>query len=132
MLWLHCVGRSYDKLKPLSCGSPIPKVKWHFDHVALWWMLNYLNALQAIKSHALITGLARSGYKLKPLYLHYHCVSIPPSLAGWWLNWLPCIKFLHPLVTWSCKIRWQTKGITSPLPHCQWPPNLAGWWLLSI
>ena len=24
-------------------------------------------------------------------------------------------------ITWSCKVTWQTKNITSPLPQCLWP-----------
>ena len=30
------------------------------------------------------------------------------------LEWLPPIKLFEPLMTWSCKIMWQTKTIISP------------------
>ena len=46
-----------------------------------------------------------------------------------YLECLPPIKVLIPLVTWSCKISWQTKTIIYPLPQCLWPPNLPVWWL---
>ena len=42
---------------------------------------------------------------------------------------LPPIKSCNPLTAWSCKITWQTKTITFPLPQCLWRLNLAGWWL---
>ena len=42
---------------------------------------------------------------------------------------LPPIKSCNPLTAWSCKITWQTKTITFPLPQCLWWLNLAGWWL---
>ena len=41
---------------------------------------------------------------------------------------LPPIKSCNPSTAWSCKITWQTKTITSPLPQCLWRLNLAGWW----
>ena len=46
-----------------------------------------------------------------------------------YLECLPPIKVLIPLVTWSCKISWQTKTIIYPLPQCLWPPDLPVWWL---
>ena len=33
------------------------------------------------------------------------------------------------LITWSCKITWQTKTIISPQRRCLWPPALEGWLL---
>ena len=39
------------------------------------------------------------------------------------------IRSLIPLITWCCKVTWQTKTIISPIPQCLWPPNLLGWWL---
>ena len=35
------------------------------------------------------------------------------------------IKSNDPLITWSCKITWQTKIVISPLPQCLWQSNLA-------
>ena len=37
------------------------------------------------------------------------------------------IKWHDLLITWFCKITWQTKAIKSPLTQCLWPPKLAGW-----
>ena len=39
------------------------------------------------------------------------------------------IKSYKTLIKWSCKVRWQTKSITSLLQECLWQPNLAEWWL---
>ena len=30
------------------------------------------------------------------------------------------IKLYYALITWSCKVTWQTKIIISPLPECLW------------
>ena len=75
-------------------------------------------------SHA----LGRSRDKPKPLYLLYH----RPCKHGRMVTYLEgilLIKSVGDLITWSCKIAWQTKTILSPLPQCLWPPNMAGWWL---
>ena len=34
-----------------------------------------------------------------------------------------------PLITWLCKITWETKPITSPPTQCLSTPDLVGWWL---
>ena len=44
-----------------------------------------------------------------------------------YLEQLLCIKLLDPLITWFCKITWQTKTIVSTLPQCPWSPNLLEW-----
>ena len=36
------------------------------------------------------------------------------------------IKSHDPLITWSCKITWQTKIIISSLLQWLWPPNVVG------
>ena len=41
------------------------------------------------------------------------------------------MKLFYSLVTWLCKVTWQTKTIISPQSQCLWPPNLAEWWLIS-
>ena len=41
------------------------------------------------------------------------------------------IKLLDYIITWSCKITWLTKNI-STLTQCLWPKNLTGWRLLPI
>ena len=43
-----------------------------------------------------------------------------------YLEQLPPIRLLIPLVMWSCKVTRQTKTIISPLLQCLWPPNLLG------
>ena len=42
-----------------------------------------------------------------------------------YLDRLHPIKSNDPLITWSCKITWQTKIIISPLPQCLRQSNLA-------
>ena len=44
-----------------------------------------------------------------------------------YLKWLLPVKLPEPLVSWSCKITWQTKTIISLLPQCPQPQNLGGW-----
>ena len=42
------------------------------------------------------------------------------------LDGLLLIKSNGPLVSWYCKITWQTKIIISPISQCLRPPNLGG------
>ena len=42
-----------------------------------------------------------------------------------YIDWLPPIKILNPLVTWSYRIMWQTKTMISPLQQCLWLLKLA-------
>ena len=55
-------------------------------------------------------------------------VTKPEKLVTCHEGLLP-IMILHPLVTWFCKIMWQTKTIFYLLPQNLCPQNLAGWWL---
>ena len=42
---------------------------------------------------------------------------------------LPFIISLNRLITWSCKVTWNIKSVTSLLQHSLWPPKVARWWL---
>ena len=44
-----------------------------------------------------------------------------------YLDRLLIIKSCKTLITWSCKVMWQTKTITSLLQECLWETNLAEW-----
>ena len=46
-----------------------------------------------------------------------------------YLGWLLPIMLPIPLVTWACKITWQTKTAISPIPQYPWSSNVAGWLL---
>ena len=87
-------------------------------------MVVHLDGLLPIKSH----DPARSHDKLKLLYLHY-AVPMAMKLGRMvtYLEGLKSIKQHNALITWSCKITWQSKIIISLLPMCLWPPNLVGW-----
>ena len=39
--------------------------------------------------------------------------------------WVTTYKLHQPLITWSCKIKWKTKTIISPLQECLWQPHLT-------
>ena len=49
-----------------------------------------------------------------------------------YLGGLVTIKWNSVLITWFCKVTWQTKVIISLLSGCLWPPNLkdgsSPWW----
>ena len=74
------------------------KVKWSYNHVILW-------------DH--VTDLK-------------HCISmttIPMAKneTRWcftWTDFYPSSQMT--IITWPCKITWQTKIITYPLAHCLW------------
>ena len=78
----------------------------HFDHVVLWDHMTNQN-------HYIFTTTAPMATKLGRMVTN--------------LEQLLAILLLYPLVTWSCKITWQTKNI-SPLKQCLRPPNLARCW----
>ena len=44
------------------------------------------------------------------------------------LEMIPHLKSHELLITWSCKITWQTKINISSLPQCLWSPILSGLW----
>ena len=128
-LWSSGLVRSCDKLKSLylwyhstyghitsqDCNlpwwAPAQKVAWHFDHVVLWNLVTNRNNYISTTTLPMIFKLAK-------------LVTCHEGL-------LP-IFLLHHLVTWSCKIMWETKTIMPPLPQYLWPQNLAGWWLILI
>ena len=83
-------------------------------------------------------GLSKSPFKLKPLYLYYHCISttLLPFLCHqtWHDGSLPWQAPTHK-ATWpfdhvmiACDVTRQTTTIIIQLSLCLWPPNLVGWW----
>ena len=44
-----------------------------------------------------------------------------------YLEGLLRIKLYDRIITWSCKITWQTNIIINPLTQCLWLSVLAGW-----
>ena len=125
-LWLRGLTESRDKLKSLffhyhsSYGhqtwrdanlllrTPANKFTWSFDLVVL-------QDHMANSNHYIFTTTV-------PM------VTKPEKLVTCHEGLLP-IMILHPLVTWFCKIMWQTKTIFYLLPQNLCPQNLAGWWL---
>ena len=92
--------------KLVRWGAHTHIVTWPFNHVVLWdhvpqfW--TYLHKLNVYDDQAWQGGdfpLGTSTIKMSD----------------------------YPLITFSCKILWQTKTIISPLPRCIWAPNLAMW-----
>ena len=83
-------------------------------------------------------GLSKSPFKLKPLYLYYHCISttlLPFLCHQTWhdgnLPWqAPTYKATWPFdhVMIACDVTRQTTTIIIQLSLCLWPPNLVGWW----
>ena len=118
--WSRGLVRSRDKLKPLYLHyhstyghqtwqdgnlpwwAPAYKVTWFFDHVVFWDIVT----------------------NWKP----YISTTAMPMMAGWWLTLSDFyIKSHDHIITWSCKISWQTKIIIYPLTQCLWLSILAGW-----
>ena len=98
---------------------------------ALGRMVTYLEGLLPTKSHEPWSRvLTKLHDKIRPLYLHYYSVYRHQTWQdGDLTQRVPTHKVTKPLVTWVCKIAWQTKSIhLFALPQCPWPPNVAGWW----
>ena len=109
-LWSGDLLKSPDKLKQLYhhyhgayghetwysrdilCEAPNHKVIWCFDHVActVTWQKSFFHNQIA------------------------YCYKLGRMVP--YLDEFPPIKSHHPLITWSCKITWQTKTIISTLP----------------
>ena len=139
------LARSRDKLKPLH-------LHYHSAYGHQTWQEGKLaDGLLPIKPHGPSRGPVRSRDKLKPLYLRYHSFYFMATKLGRMVTYLDCLPQLkshYPLIIPSCKIMWQPKNITSPLPQClwlplitwqiktitsplpqyMWPQNFAGWW----
>ena len=124
-LWSHGLIRSGDKLKSyLDYHNVYGHQTWEYGNLPC--------GLLPIKPMAFWSrGLMRSRGKLKSLYLHYHSVY---GHQTWkmviYFDELLLIKSHDPLITWSYKIKWETKIIISSLPQCLWPSNVARWWFI--
>ena len=98
----------------------------------LAWYYAYFQALEISSNDGLKWEHVEScSSSSKTLYLYNHNVYGHQTWQGGnlpYLEGLPLIKSLDPLITGPCKIIWQTINI-SPLPEYLWPPNLVGWWL---
>ena len=68
-----------------------------------------------------LLGLVRSHDNLKLVYLRCSSTYGNQTWQAGNLPWglLP-IMLLHPLVTWCCEIKWETKANISPLPQYLW------------
>ena len=77
----------------------------HWDYVVLWDRVIYITSWSI--------DLMRSYNNLQLLYLYNHSAYDHTKLGKLVTchEGLPPIMLLHPLVTWSCKILWQTKII---------------------
>ena len=112
--------KSHDHLFTWSCEImwetwnivfPLPECLWAPNLVGWWLTLrssypwNYLGLW--------FRSLARSREKLKPIYLYYLNTYDHQTCQGGDLPWeTPTHKVTYgPVITWSCKIMWQTKTI---------------------
>ena len=126
MLQSRGFAKSFDKRKSLYVyyQSTYGYQTWQNGDI-LWEASNHKVILRF--DHVLF----QSHVIEKSLYIHNQ--SGYPYKIGRMLTYLDeflPIKSHHPLITWSCKITWQTKTILSPLPQCLWPWNIVGWWLI--
>ena len=73
---------------------------------------------------------------LKTLYLHYHNAYGHQTWHGGEFTDEPLlIKSYDPLITWSCKIAWQTRTYLhydSVYGHQTWQDGNLSWWALAI
>ena len=98
--------------------SSLPQSLWP-PTLAGWWFT--MRGSQR-KSHMTLwsCGLARPPRDRLKTYLPYQ--SVHGHQIWWWLTLKGSPKTLfESLVTWSCKITWQTKTIIFLLPQYLWP-----------
>ena len=60
---------------------------------------------------------------------------LPQSKFGTMVTYLDSLLLIEPndhIITWFCKIMWQTKTIISSLPPYLWSQNSVGWWLTWV
>ena len=69
---------------------PLIKVTWPLNHIVFWYYMTILKHLVVVVTVPMATKFTRVV-----------------------LEWLLPIILLKPLVTWSCKITWQTKNIST-------------------
>ena len=135
-LWSLGLVRSRDDLKDdeLPSVTSIPKVTWPFDYVSCEItsqpkiIISLL--LQCLWPPNMLLlwsyGIAKLHDKLKLLYLHYRNITKCVKMMTY-LEWIQPLKSHDHIITWSCKMMWQTKIITYPLTKCLWLSILAGW-----
>ena len=69
---------------------PLIKVTWPLNHIVFWYYMTILKHFTVVVTVLMATKFTRVV-----------------------LEWLLPIILLKPLVTWSCKITWQTKNIST-------------------
>ena len=133
-LWSLGLVRSRDDLKDddLPSVTSIPKVTWPFDYVSCEItsqpkiIISLL--LQCLWPPNMLLlwsfGIAKLHDKLKLLYLHYRNITKCVKMMTY-LEWIQPLKSHDHIITWSCKLMWQTKIITYLLTKCLWLSILA-------
>ena len=122
-LWSHGLAKSCEKLKPLYLhnhnayghkawqdvdfpwASSSHKVTWPYTLVNLWdHVIEWNNYIFTTTMY----------------------VAVKHGVVGIYHQELPSVKPRGPLITWSCKLTWNIRSVTSLLPQDLWPPNLQG------
>ena len=121
-----------------------PKIRWQTKNIStttgpmatiLGWMITYLDGLLLIKF--LNFGLLNRNGLPRYVRNYNYCIStttVPiATKLGRMVTYLEGLRpksLRDPLVTWFCKITWQTWTIISPLRQYLWSSDLARWWLI--
>ena len=102
--------------------SPLPQCLWPANFTG--WRLTLRDSDPQSQMMLWSRGLAKPCDKLNPLDLQHHSAHSNLTSQDTNLPWglLP-IKSHNLLLTWSCKITWQTKTFTSPTVLGLWPPK---------
>ena len=121
------LARSRDKLKPLYIHYQSGNGYQTWQNGDLPWRAHTHKVTQALGQRVLQDHV--TNYK--------NCIStttVPVAtkhgrILTYFEKLLP-IELHDPLITWSCRVTWQTKFNISSLPGFLWPPTLAGWGLI--
>ena len=93
--------------------------------------LMYLSGVYIyIVNDHLITLFARSHDKFKIILYPSTTMLVTTRLGrvGIYIEEFPSINLHNPLITWSCKITWNTRYVISLLQQGLWPLNFLRWW----
>ena len=125
-LWSRGLAKSHNKLLILMihyCSA--------YGHQTRWVVTCPKYLLSVKSQNPLIMCFSTSWDKLKT-YISTAKMSMVTKIEMivTYHEMFSAISSNDPLITWSCKITWQTKVIKSPLTYCLKQQNLAGWWIV--
>ena len=127
---LPCFSNGLQKCFIQCSVIRYPDSVWPASAVLIWHVISFHT--MRINDYTIMINLSNMwNLVLQSLKTYISTTTTPMTTkhgrVATYHDGLQLIKSHDPLITWSCRITWQTKIIISPLTKCLCPPNSAGW-----